>query len=167
MKIVRGGGGRREVQRGEARDQHAIHFFGKRLAHVAGAQPGFDMRDGNAAVERRERAAQRSGGIALDQNVIRPLCRENIFQSGDDRGRGFKQGLAGPHQVEVVVGRDREGLENLVEQAAMLRRGGDPDVELAGPLAQRAHHRRELDRFGPRAEDEENFLHAWAICGGK
>ncbi len=32
-----------EMQRGEARGENAVHFFGKRLAQIPGAQAGFDV----------------------------------------------------------------------------------------------------------------------------
>ena len=40
-----------EMDGRETPGEHAIHLFGKRLGHVACAQAGFDVADGNARVE--------------------------------------------------------------------------------------------------------------------
>ena len=59
-RFVGRGLGRREMQRGEPRRQHAIHLLGKRLAHVTGSQSGFHVATG---IPRRKRPS-------APQNVV-------------------------------------------------------------------------------------------------
>ena len=63
----------------------------------------------------------------------------------------------GLHHVQVEIGRHLEGLQHLVQHAAMLRGDADLDRELAGALPHVEQHRAELDGFRARAEDEQHF----------
>ena len=67
-QVVRGALGRREMERRQARGQNPIQLLGKGLAQVAGAQSSFDVGDGNAAIEGRQRAAESRRGVALNHD---------------------------------------------------------------------------------------------------
>lgn len=75
-----------------------------------------------------------------------------------DSGRGFVQALPRAHQIEIVIGMDAKRIQGLVEQPAMLR--GDSHSRKEGRLVfpELRNDGRELDRFGPRAEHEEDFF---------
>ena len=61
---------RREMQRGQARGEDSIQFLGKGLAQIAGAQSGFDVGHGNAAIKGGQRAAESRRRVALDDGQI-------------------------------------------------------------------------------------------------
>ena len=94
---------------------------------------------------------------ALNQHQIRIFFHQHRLERRDDARRRFKQALARPHAVEIIVRQDREGLERLIEKAAMLGRHCYPRFEFVGSLAEPPHHRRQLDRLGPRAQNEKDF----------
>ena len=157
QQILRRGFGRREVQRRELRRQHAAHLLRKRLPEIAGAQPGLDMRHRHAAIERAQRAAKSSGGVALHHHQVRRFFRQHRVERRHNARRRFGQRLPRPHHVQIVVRSNRERLQRLIEQAAMLRRHNDASFEFVGDFQKPARHRRQLDRLGARAQDDRNF----------
>ncbi len=147
--------GRREVPAGQPRRQAAVHFFRIGAVDIARAQSGLDVADRHLVVERRERGREGGGGVALHEHCVRtdPLHQRSEPRQRPDGDVG--QGLARLHDVEVVVGRDLEDLEDLVEHLAMLRGHGDDGLE-AVPLGEFRHDRRHLDRLGPRSKRHEH-----------
>ena len=75
---------RGEMPRRDAGGQHAVHFFREGLRHVAGAQPGLDVRYRNSAVEGRQRPRQRGRGIALDHHQVRALGLQHRVDPGQN-----------------------------------------------------------------------------------
>ncbi len=150
--------GGREVQGGEAGGDHTVHFLGKRLRKIASAQTGFHMADGHVLVECRQRACQGRGRIALDDHHVRlPGFNDRLERRYDARG-DLRKGLAGLHQVEVVIGRDGERGEHLIKHGAMLR--GDTDAHLEPlTLTEVQQYGAELDGLGAGAEYEEDLVH--------
>ena len=139
---------------GEAGGEDTVHLFREGLAEVPGAESGLDVSDGDVAVEAGEGAAEGGGGVALDEDHGRVLGEEDRFEGGEDAAGGLEEGLAGEHDVEVVVGGDGEGGEDLVEEAAVL--GGDTDagVKFRQMLSHVEDDGAEFDGFGAGAEDE-------------
>ena len=131
------GGGK--VQRGQRRRQHAVHLFGEGLAQVVGAQPGFDVGNGNALVKGGERAAECGGGIPLYDHQIRPPGGEHRLKAGQHARSRLRQRLAGLHQVEIVIGDDVEDGQHLIEHLAVLRGDAHANVERAAVGAQIVH----------------------------
>ena len=149
--------GGRQLQRGEPRRQYAVGFFGERLAKVAGAQPRFDMSDGQAAIECSERAAKSCSGVALHHHQVGRLLGEHRIEGGHNAGCGLSQSLPGTHHVEIVIRRNRKGPQGLIEQTPVLRRYDDASFEFVGDFQEPARHRRQLDRLGTRAQDDRDF----------
>ena len=58
----------------------------------------------------------------------------------------------------VVLGLEIGDCEHLIEQSAVLCGDAGADGQ-AADRSQRPDHREEFDRFGSRAEDDENFGH--------
>ncbi len=156
-KIGGGHFGGREVEGGEAGGEDAIHFLGEGLGHVAGAESGFDVADGDALVEGGEGAAEGGGGIALDEDEGWLFVAEDGFEGGEDTGGGLEEGLAGEHDVEVMVWGDGEDLEDLVKEGAVLGGDADADGEEVGEAAEVEDGGAEFDGFGASAEDEKDF----------
>jgi hypothetical protein len=70
----------------------------------------------------------------------------------EDRRAEFGQGLVFAHQVKIVIGRDLEQAEYLVQHLAVLCGDADRRFDLLR-AGQGAHDRRHLDRLRARAED--------------
>jgi hypothetical protein len=122
---------RREVEGGESRGNHAVHFFGEGLGEIAGAQAGFHVADRDALIEGCQGAAERGGGVALDEHEVGCFLAEDGFEQGQDAGGGFGQGLAGLHAIEVVIGGDAEGSEDLIEHPAVLCGDASSSLEIS------------------------------------
>lgn len=122
-----GSGG--EMERGEAGGEDAIQFLGKGFGEVAGAEAGFDVADGDAAVEGGERGGEGGCGVALDDEEIGVGRSEDGVEAVDDTGGKGGEGLVGGHDAEVEVRLDGEGGEGVVEEAAVLAGDADGDFE--------------------------------------
>jgi hypothetical protein len=57
-----------------------------------------------------------------------------------------------------MIGRYSKRVENLIQQAAVLRGDADPNVN-TGIASEPKHRRTELNRFWPRSKYEKNFGH--------
>ena len=122
--------GGREVQGGEAGGDHAVHLFGKWLRKVAGAQAGFHMAHRNVLVEGRQGAGKRGGGIALHEQHGRLLGLDHRLEGCQDARGDLRECLPWLHQVEVVIRRDFEGGQYLVEHGAVLRGHADTHLKV-------------------------------------
>ena len=69
--------GGREVQRGQAGGDDAIHLFGEGLRQVAGAQSGFHVTHQHVLIKGRQGAGERGGGIALHDQHVRLLSLDH------------------------------------------------------------------------------------------
>ena len=115
------------------------------------------MGDGQTAIERAQRATKSGCGVALhDHQVGRLLFEHRIERSHNARG-GLSQSLPGTHHVQVVVRRDGERLQGLIEQTPVLRRHDDAGFEFVGDFQEPARHRRQLDRLRARAQDDRDL----------
>ena len=110
-------------------------------------------------VERGQRAAESGRRIALHQHQAGALRFEHGFERRHHPRRQLRQALARRHAVQVVIGTDAEHAEHLVEQAAVLRRHARPHFPPGIVGGEMPDHRTELDGFGARAENEQNFGH--------
>jgi hypothetical protein len=158
-EILRGAFGGREMQRAQTGGEDAIELFREWLAHVAGAQAGFHVAYGNARIERGQGAAKSGGGVALHQDDVGPFGGEHALERRQNARRRLRQRLSRLHQVEIVVGRDAEDLQYLIEHLAMLRGDAAFHLEFGRTGAQMEQHRAELDGFRPRAEDQKYLGH--------
>ena len=157
------GGGGREVQAGDGADDLAVHLFGPRVIDIARTQASLDMVHRQLAVIGGQRARHGGGGVALDHHPRRLLGIHHPAQFHNQRGRERIKALVGAHQVEIVIGGDTGDFQNLIQHAAMLRRNtdarGKPRVSL-----ERGDQRKQLDRFGTGAKNDENFGRSQRRC---
>jgi hypothetical protein len=121
--------------RSARRREHAIHLLGKRLRHVAGAEPGFHVTDRNARIKRGQRAAECAGGIALNQRHIGLLGFEDSFKRRQNAGGGLKQGLARQYEIQIAIRPDVEYGQHFVEHTTMLTGDADRSLEFRRPGA--------------------------------
>ena len=141
----------------QACQQAAIALLRPGRVSVAGAEPGLDMADGDAPVISGKGGGQRAGRVALDDDQLRRFAGEDLLHAEQDARRHIGRPLIRRHDIEIVSRRDRHELKRLVEHFAVLARGAEFDVKRLGARAQGVHHRRQLERFGPGSDGEENF----------
>ena len=146
-----------EVEVGEIVDHAAIGLLGEGLPFVVRAKAGLDVRDGNAAIERRERRSERRRRIALDDHPRWVALLDHAGCALERRGGEPRKRLARRHEVEIVIRGDVEQLEDRTQHLAVL--SGDTDLDIEPRGARRANYRSELDRFGAGAEDDEEAGH--------
>ncbi len=128
---------------------------------ISSGQARLDVGDGDLLVVGRQGGGQRGGRVAVHEHAFGPKRSEHAAQSGEDRAGDVGQSLARLHDVQVVVRRDVEQGEHLVEHLAMLRRDAHADVELRH-AREALDDGRHLDGFGPRSEHDHG-LHEDAL----
>src|SRR5439155_1750741 len=146
---------RREVEVSEEVDDAAVRLFRERPAHVARAEPGFDVGDPRPTVERGQAGGESGRRITLNDDPVRALGLDDRGGAGQHGGGQRREGLVRSHEREVVVGHDVEEIQDRLEHLAVLTGDAHADVELI-PDPELTDDRAELDRFGARAEDDED-----------
>ncbi|MCY1174421.1 hypothetical protein D9M73_146230 [compost metagenome] len=113
------------------------------------------MADRHLAVVSHERADHRGGGVTLYDHPVGLFGVHHIAKPGQQpRGQAIER-LTRLHQIEIDIGTQIGDAEHLIEQPAML--GGDAGAHVEPALRlERGNHRKEFDRFGPGAEDDED-----------
>ena len=124
--------GRSEVQVGQPRGEHPVHLLGKGMVPVAGAQAGLDVARGDALEVGGEGRGEGRHGVALHQQDVGPQLAEQRRQPVEHPGRDARGRLARRHDLEIVVGGEREDIEHLVQHVAVLGRDADDALELVG-----------------------------------
>jgi hypothetical protein len=130
VEVLGGAFGGSEVKGGDLPGEGAVYFLGEWLIRIAGTEPCLNMTNWGFGIERAQRTAESSGGIALNEDDVWFLFGENRLQSGDDARGGLVEGLPRTHDVEVPVWGHVECVQNLVEHLAVLRGDADTDVEV-------------------------------------
>lgn len=125
---------------------------------VVRAQAGLDMPHGDLQVEAGERCREAGRGVTVDQDHVGPLVLEDGLELDQHVARHVEQGLARPHNRQVVVGRHIENAQHLVEHLAMLARHGHDGLELFCVRLQLVDERAHLDCFRTGAEDEHHLI---------
>ena len=129
--------GRREMHLGQASGQLPVLFLGKRVITPTRPQPGLDVAERNSIVIAGQRSAEHRGRISLGEDQIGLPHLEGIRESAHgSRGQG-RQRLVGSHQVEVVVSRQVEVCQCLVEQGSMLAGRENPYLIAGSATRQR------------------------------
>ena len=126
------------------------------MLEVAGPQARLDVADAHAAVKRGQRGSHRGRRVALHQEPVGLLARQDRIQVREDAGGELARRLVRPHQVQVDVGCDLEEREDLVEHLAVLCGRAHDDARsalFAQPVDDRSH----LDGLGARADDDEQL----------
>jgi len=101
------------------------------------------------------------------QHHVRLGLRQHGFQRCQYPRSQTGERLAGLHNVQIVIGRDLERLEHLIQHGAVLP--GDTHLNLEHPAASRegANQGAQFDGFGTSAEYEEDTLHQPSVTWSK
>jgi hypothetical protein len=159
LQIACGSLGRGKVQLGHARGEHAVHFFRKRPPRITGPQSRFHVCYGHLAIERRERAAERSCGVSLDHHHVGPLLADHGFERRHHSGGGLGERLCRLHHVQIVFGRDAKRRQHLVQHGTVLRGYTNAHFEVLCPAAHVKKNRTQLDSFRPGTQHEQDLRH--------
>lgn len=139
-------------------DRLAVELLGPGAVDVVRAQAGLDVAHGYLQVEARERRGEAGRGVAVHEHDVGPLVLEDGLELEQHVARDVEQRLARPHDSQIVVGRNIEDAQHLVEHLAVLARHGHDGLELLLARLQLVDERAHLDCLRAGAEDEHYFL---------
>ena len=143
---------RAQQQVGEVIGQDAVELLGHRA--VERPHPRLDMSHGDARLRRGEPARERRVRIAVDEQHIRPLGRQQRPECGE-HARGLLRVRAAVDPELTLRPRDAELLdEHGAELVVVVLAGVDEQLVVLG--AQRARDRRRLDELRPVPDDGDD-----------
>ena len=138
--------------------QLTVGFFREGRKQVSGTQACFDMTDLDLLIKSGQRCGEGGRGISVNEHVVGLLLLQYIFQPAEHAGGDVVEGLPALHDVQVVVHRQMEEIDHLIEHLAVLR--GEADLRInARPLQKLFHDGRHLDGFRPCPENRHYFDH--------
>lgn len=147
---------RREVQRGDAADERAVHLLREGGPAVIRAQPCLHVADGDLGVKCGECAGKRRRGVAVDKHNVRLHLAEHFAHPLEHARRDRGQVLPLLHDVEVIIRPDAEAVHDGVEHFPVLRCDAHDALNL-GVLLQFEYEGRHFDRLRPGAENGHDF----------
>lgn len=139
-------------------DRLAVELLRPGAVDVVRAQPRLDVAHGDLQVEACERRGEAGRGVSVDQDDVGPLVLEDGLELEQHAARHVEQSLARFHDRQVVVGRNVEDAQHLVEHLAVLPGHGDDGIELIRACLQLVDERAHLDCLRAGAEDEHYLL---------
>lgn len=143
-------------------DGLAVELLGPGAVDVVRAQAGLDVPHGDLQVEACECRGEAGRGVPVDQDHVGPLVLEDGLELEHHVACNIEQRLARLHDGKVVVGRNVEDAQHLVEHLAVLACHGDDGLELISARLQLVDERAHLDCLRAGAEDEHYFpLRHW------
>ena len=161
-EVVAGGRGGGEVEVGGRRDDPPVDLLRVGLPTVVGPQARLDMPHLHPHAEGGDRRAHRRGRIPLAENPIGARRFNRLGNPRDRQARQLDQRRPLGEEMEAVIDRHPEQLEDGVEHRLVLPGGAeDWGREAFGHVAQLAPHRGHLDALRPRASDEHD---PWAVA---
>src|SRR5262245_17750313 len=99
----------------------AIHFLGERPMLITGAKSCFNVADADPFLKRHEASGKGSSRITLHKKPSRTNSTKHAGKSFENSRRELQGSLILLHEIQVVVRRDVEHAEHLIEHVAMLR----------------------------------------------
>lgn len=140
-------------------DGLAVELLGPGAVDVVGAKARLDVPHGDLQVEACECGGEAGRGVAVNQDHVGPLVLEDGLELEQHVARHVEQRLARLHDRQVVVGRNAEDAQNLVEHFAVLAGHGHDGLELIRARLQLVDEWAHLDCLRAGAEDEHDFSH--------
>ena len=152
--LLRGG----EVIAADDRHRLPVEFLGIGSVDIPRAQSGLHMAHRDAQVIGRKRGGKGGRRVALHKDDIRLFRFQHALESFENAGRYVKERLRVLHNGEIVIRRDGERFEDLIEHLAVLPRDADNGFYSA-PGAQLLHERAHFHGLRPRAENQQDLFH--------
>lgn len=137
----------------------AVELLGPGAVDVVRAQAGLDVPHRDLQVEACERRGEAGRRVAVHEHDVGPLVLEDGLELEQHVARHVEQRLARPHDSQVMVGRNIEDAQHLVEHLAVLAGHGHDGLELILVRLQLVDERAHLDCLRAGAEDEHDFFH--------
>lgn len=147
----------REVEFGDDIDRLAVELLGPGAVDVVRAQARLDVPDRDLQIEARQRGGEARRGVAVDEDHVGPLALEDGLELEQHVAGDVEEGLARPHDRQIVVGLHAEHPQHLLEHLAVLAGHADDRLELALAGLELVDERAHLDGLRSRAEDEHHF----------
>lgn len=139
-------------------DGLAVELLRPGAVDVVRAQAGLDVPHGDLQVEACECGGEAGRGVPVDQDHVGPLVLEDGLELEQHVARHIEQRLARLHDRQVVVGRNVEDAQHLVEHLAVLAGHGHDGLELILARLQLVDERAHLDGLRAGAEDEHYLI---------
>lgn len=150
-KVLTGCFCRCEVHISKNACQLAVRFFRERGKKISRAQACFDVSDADLLVESGKSGREGRRRVAVDKDVIRFFLLQYIFQAAEDAGGDVIERLSALHDVEIIVDRQSEEVDDLIEHFPVL--GGQADLGINFFMLQQFPDKgRHLDGFRSGAE---------------
>ena len=156
-QILGVGLGGREVQVRDIAHQGAVHLLGEGRILIIGAKAGLHMAHGDLVVKGRQRPGKGGGGVAVDQNHVRPALLHHLLHAQERLGGDGGQGLPLLHDIEVEIAAEVEDLHDGIEHLPVLARQAADALQIGAP-GQRLDQRRHFDGLGTGAENGHDFI---------
>src|SRR6266704_2913077 len=115
------------------------------------------MADRNLMVKGAQPAKKCARSVSLNQGRLDRMGLEKTPQLHNQPPREIPQGLRLAHDVQFVVGANREDFQNLIDKMAMLRSRDGKGRQGFG-LIESAHHWRHFYRLRARADDDGDAM---------
>lgn len=144
-----------------AHDVHrlAVELLGPGAVDVVRAQAGLDVPHRDLQVEACECGGKAGRGVAVNQDHVGPLVLEDGPELEQHVARDVEQRLARLHDRQVVVGRNVEDAQHLVEHLAVLASNGHDSLELCITCFQLINERTHLNGLWTRPKNEHYLFH--------
>ena len=140
--------------------QLSVHFLRKRAVFVVAAQARLHMPDRDLMIVGCKRGGQAAACVPVHQYKVRANNPDNLLHPSQhgicDRG----QALSLPHDVQVIVRRQTEDLQHLVEHLPVLA-GHTNRTSNVRTFLQFFDQRRHFDGLRPGAEYAEHTNHVY------
>ena len=110
----------------------AVHLFRERRVYIPCPKAGFDVADGDLLIIRSQGTGKGRRRITVNEDQIRLFFGQDVLEAQERLRRNIVQGLALGHDVQVVIRRNPEQLQDLVEHLTMLGRDGNDRLNAVG-----------------------------------
>ena len=148
---------RSKVQGRNAAREAAVHLLGERRVDVVRTKPRLNVSDGDLMVVCGECAGKGGGRVAVDEDEVGTLLLEHLVDAEHGTRCDVEKGLPRRHDIEVIVRRDVEEVQHLIEHFAMLCRDERPRFDRVRVTHELPDNGGHFDCLGTCAKDRHDF----------
>ena len=152
-QVVRRGA---EVELRDVAHQGPVHLLREGGVLVPGAETGLHVAHGDLVIESGQSSGKGGGGVTVDQDQVRLRRLQHLLHAQQGAAGDGGQGLAGLHDVQVIVGLQPENVHDGVQHLPVLT-GETAEALKLRAACQVFHQGGHLDGLGPGAEYRQNL----------
>jgi len=152
------------MQVGQMADETPVYLLGKRVIFIFGSKASLDVSDFYLTVKSSQRGGHGGRRISLNNDPIRSLGLEHFIKPHQEARCQPGQRLVFLHDSQVIIWLEVEDFEERFDHFPVLTgktndrlEGGLRCICSACRMGQGSNHGRQLDYFGPRAEDHQDL----------